>query len=734
MKIRRVLICIFALLWIAAPALASMSVPFCVVPPTGKAAFSPKAHELRDSLQAKMLKRMRQESPKLKVQQALEIKPALGVIRALVLLADFPDTIAKTSVSAVNEKLFSVKTFPTGSFRDYYLENSYGKLDIQGDVVGDPKSRTGWLRMKRDYGYYANNQFGLGEPPRSAKQLVIDAIEAAFKANPNLDPTKYDRDRDGKVDMLIVVHAGGGSEGTTDPSQIWSHHSEINPPIIKNGVAFTNYAIVAEDSNIGIYVHEVGHILGLPDLYGTANSSAGLGFWSLMAAGSNLPNDAKQPTLIGTRPSHLDAWCKMRLGWLEPTEITTNSPNIKLPAVETTPQVIKVPANPMNPLEYWLIETRWADPSNFDQYLPGSGVLIYHVDETRMGNDDRGHPLIAIEEADGNFNLYFPIGHPLSNFGDSTDPFSSKSPKKVFGPRTTPGSINYSGKDSYLVVENFTDPGPEMGFDIRFDYGQGSISGTISTADGKPLPAFTLQLMQGDKVLDNKPTITDNSYVFPSLLEGAYSVSISAEGYIPISRLVPYLGGKNVKVDLVLLPQPDLKPGWNLVGFPMDFGESKASEVFSGGEEAGATVFWYDPSANQYVQNPPMKGGQGYWIYVKDPEKYKITRVGQVADPQAPFAVPIKPGWNLIANPYLVSLPWDLTRFSINSGGETRRFDAAAFTGWVRNFCWIYSPDKGYVKVSPPSPGQTAQSIPAWAAFWLRSNVEGTLLLSLSVQ
>jgi hypothetical protein len=55
------------------------------------------------------------------------------------------------------------------------------------------------------------------------------------------------------------------------------------------------------------------------------------------------------------------------------------------------------------------------------------------------------------------------------------------------------------------VVENFTDPGPEMGFDIRFDYGQGSISGTISTADGKPLPAFTLQLMQGDKVLDNKP-------------------------------------------------------------------------------------------------------------------------------------------------------------------------------------------------------------------------------------
>jgi len=704
---------------------------FCVAPPTGRAALSAEAYELRERLQAEGIERAGR-SVGLKAEQAQIIRPALGTIRALVLVADFPDTVATTAVSAVQDKLFSVGKVQTGSFREYYLENSYGKFDVQGDVIGDPKSRTGWLRMRNEYGYYANNQFGLGDPPRSATQLVVDAIEAAFKANPDLDPTKYDANGDGRVDLLMVVHAGGGSEGTTDPSQIWSHHAFLNTPVVKKGVAFAEYAIMAEDSNVGIYVHEAGHLLGLPDLYGTANSSSGLGYWSLMAAGSNLPRDTKQPLNIGIRPAHLDPWCKMKLGWLEPVVITVNSPKISLPAAEKTPFVIKVPADPLRPEEYFLIENRWADPSNFDQYLPGSGALIYHVDESRRSNDDRGHPLIRVIEADGNFNLLFPMGHPNNNLGDATDPWSSKSPRKIFGPRTSPGSVNYAGRDSHLVVENFSEPGETMLLDIRFDYGQGSITVTLTTPDGQPAPDVTLKLSQGGSVLENKPTVdAEGRYVFGGLLEGPYTVLLSAEGYIPVSKLVPYIGGRDIKVTMPLVAQPTLAVGWNLLGLPMDFGEAKASEVFTGGTDAGSRVFAFDTAAIQYVADPPMRGGQGQWAYVKNPDDFRITQIGALADPDMPFTVNVKTGWNLVGNPFLEPLPWDPTLFAITSERETRRLDAAAATGWARDFVWVYDPAKGYKKITPPAKGAAPQTIPVWGAFWFRSNVDGVLTLAL---
>ncbi|MGQ9523297.1 MAG: M6 family metalloprotease domain-containing protein [Armatimonadota bacterium] len=713
---------------------APSSSNFCIAPPTGTAALSPQAYELRERLQAEGLRRLRERSrsASLKAETAQVIRPALGTIRALVLVADFPDMVATTTVSSLQDKLFSKGTLPTGSFRDYYLENSYGKFDVQGDVIGDPKSRTGWLRLRNEYGYYANNQFGLGDPPHSAKQLIVDAIEAAFKANPDLDPSKYDADGDGRIDMLMVIHAGGGSEGTTDPSQIWSHHASLDVPVVKKGFAFTEYVIMAEDSNIGIYAHEAGHILGLPDLYGTANSSSGLGYWSLMAAGSHLPRDTKQPLNIGTRPGHLDPWCKMKLGWLEPVVITVNSPQIGLPAVEKTPYVIKVPADPLRPEEYFLIENRWADASNFDQYLPGSGALIYHVDESRKSNDDRGRPLIRVIEADGNFNLLFPLGHPNNNLGDATDPWSSKSPRKIFGPRTIPGSVNYSGRDSHLVVENFSASGETMTLDIRFDYGQGSITVTVITADAQPAPDVALKLSQGGTVLDKTPTVDDQGrYVFGGLLEGPYTVLLSAEGYIPVSKLVPYIGGRNINLEMPLVPQPTLTMGWNLLGLPMDFGQAKASEVFTGGAEAGSRVFAYDTAAVQYITDPVMRAGQGQWVFVKNPADFAITQVGTLADPDLPFTVDVKAGWNLVANPFLVPLPWDPTLFTLTSERETRRLDAAAATGWARDFVWIYDPAKGYIKVTPPAKGSSAQTIPVWGAFWFRSSVDGVLSLAL---
>jgi len=703
---------------------------FCVVPPQGRMSRSPDAVALRESLQSAGLKRIMLRTPpsQLKLEKAIPIKPALGSMRALVLLVDFPDTVATLKVSDVQSMLFSDKTFPTGSLKDYYRENSYGKFTLDGDVVGNPNSRNGWLRMPHNYNYYANNNFGLGPAPRNAEQLVMDALDAAVAANPNFDPKRYDSDGDGVADMLVVVHAGPGAEGTLDPTQIWSQRSSLPEPRVIGGVTFSDFAMMAEDNNVAVYAHEMAHVLGLPDLYDTSYSSSGIGVWSVMAAGTDLPTDPKAGA-PGTRPSHFDAWSKIQLGWLIPTTITDNAPSLEIPAAETTPYAIKVPADPVHPEEYFLIENRWADPSNFDQYLPGSGLLIYHVDDSRMSNDDRAHPLVIVEEADAEFGLLLPPGFPGANRGDKGDPWVTG---KTFGPRTRPSSMNYSGTDSHLVVENISAAGQTMTASIRFDRGQGAIAGKVTVVGGGTVSSFTVTLSQGGNPLNNAPTLDGSGgYTFPNLAEGAYTVTVTAKGYIPVSRQIAGLNGTTVRVDFVLSPQPNLPLGWSLLGLPIDFGGAKASQVFAGGADAGAAVYAYDPATGQYSTDPVLQAGRGYWVYVKDPSAFNVNATGQVADPNAPFPIKISKGWNLVGNPFFAALPWSTIAFNVKSGGETRRLDAAAFTGWTRGYGWVYDPVQGYLRLGVNA---DVGSLAPWSGAWFYSNVDGELDVALPSQ
>ena len=64
---------------------------------------------------------------------------------------------------------------------------------------------------------------------------------------------------------------------------------------------------------MGVFAHEYGHDLGLPDLYDTSGGENGTGFWTLMSSGSWI--DTGQDT-TGNAPSHMGAWEKFQLGWL----------------------------------------------------------------------------------------------------------------------------------------------------------------------------------------------------------------------------------------------------------------------------------------------------------------------------------------------------------------------------------------------------------------------------------
>src|SRR4030095_5207923 len=74
-----------------------------------------------------------------------------------------------------------------------------------------------------------------------------------------------------------------------------------------------DYTIQPENGGVGVFAHEFGHDLGLPDLYDPNAGENGTGFWTLMSSGSWASHSKDA---IGDNPVHMGAWEKLALGWL----------------------------------------------------------------------------------------------------------------------------------------------------------------------------------------------------------------------------------------------------------------------------------------------------------------------------------------------------------------------------------------------------------------------------------
>ncbi|UCD16362.1 MAG: M6 family metalloprotease domain-containing protein [Candidatus Zixiibacteriota bacterium] len=389
----------------------------------------------------------------------------VDTVRVLVLLVDFIDNpYTGGPVAAIPENfdsvLFSTGGFnPTGSMTEFFLENSYGKFFIIGDVYG-------WFRMPQTYAYYVGIDHGKGPYPWNSQGLTVDAVAAA---DPTVDFSLYDYSGpdgypDDNVDGLFVVHAGPGYEESGNDDQIHSHMWILGPnQVVKDGVIINRYTCVPEESfssqsisPIGVFCHEYGHFLGLPDLYDVADTtwtSLGLGKWSLMASGNYNGGSL--------RPAHLDAWCKIALGFAVPTEIGANMLEVEIPQVESVPTIYKLWSDgDYSGTEYFLIENR--QQVGFDNALPGRGLLIYHVDDLAGdefgNNNDPAHYHVALEQADGLFQLEY----AQNNAGDGADPFPGLLQKTSFDDKTTPNTRGYGDVTTRTAVWNISVPGSLM--------------------------------------------------------------------------------------------------------------------------------------------------------------------------------------------------------------------------------------------------------------------------------
>jgi len=427
-----------------------------------------------------------------------------GTYKAVVILVQFSDMAADTinhTPAAFADLLFSVGTHPTGSFRDYYREVSRGQFDIDGIV-------TNWITAPRPYSQYANNLGGFGSAPLNAQQLALDAIRAA---DPTVNFNQFDNDGpdgipnsgddDGVVDALFIVHAGPGGEETDQDTDIWSH-KWVTPggPAAVDGIFARHYTMEPERwqnnspwttagnlISVGVFCHEFGHVLGLPDLYDTSGSptaSAGIGEWDVMGYGV-YTHRIGEP--LASHPAHFSAWSKIALGWLQPVWVLQDSLAVPIQPVESGGDVYRLWTNGSEDGEYFLVENR--QPIGFDEGLVRSsiesatspqaahGLLIYHVDTGVFGNSNPAHKMIDVEEAGGvesnqgfGFhgvaNLDLGAGNQgaedvcigqitvTGNRADRHDPWPGALGRTEFSGLTCPNTDSYCGVTSQVGVAN----------------------------------------------------------------------------------------------------------------------------------------------------------------------------------------------------------------------------------------------------------------------------------------
>ena len=409
--------------------------------------------------------------------------PSTGNITIAFIMSGFED---QDFQSDHDQDYFEDIAFASSnSMWDYFDEVSEGALNIEGEVFGP-------YTLDGDAAEYS-----------SGTDFVRDSVEIA-------DDDIYYPD----FDAVIAIHSGPGGESTGDSNDIWSAHwpsITINTDDedengddykVKKITQVPEYQQSGGERNpLGVWCHEFGHELGLPDFYDTDGSSEGSGNWAVMAAGSWGNN--------GETPVYFSAYSRYWLGWEEPELIIDDVKNLVIePASEGGGAYkLPIPGNWSNSKQYFLIENR--QQTNYDAYIPGEGLLIWHIDEEIMDskwssntvNNDEDHKGMDLEEADGNDDL-----DNKANRGDAGDPYTSGS----FSKDTYPNSLAYNGSESGWKIENIQVDGDNIIVDISFL----SKPHAIADADDAVITEGEALQFYGNESWDEDGTIMNYTWSF----------------------------------------------------------------------------------------------------------------------------------------------------------------------------------------------------------------------------
>jgi M6 family metalloprotease-like protein len=268
--------------------------------------------------------------------------PSTGTLRGIILWLDFSDAPATESIPALTEQLV-----PPAQAE--YAAMSYGKFSLHIDAA--PR----WYRLAQPSTYYGLNA---SDGPGRKDQYIADSIQSA---DLDIDFSQYDV-------VYLVASAGASADMTTETDrQAGQPLAVADGKEIRHAVFIGNARLQEPRHGSDGIVHETGHVIGLPDLYGDPTSVGG---WDPMSF--NIMPGAE-----------FMAWQRWKLGWLDPSQIRCVQPGRTVEATLTPLEPaggVKMVVAPLDATRAVVIENR--QPLGYDTRLCDKGVLVYTVEGT----------------------------------------------------------------------------------------------------------------------------------------------------------------------------------------------------------------------------------------------------------------------------------------------------------------------------------------------------------------
>lgn len=409
------------------------------------------------------------------------------------------------------------------TMQNAYKESSYGKVEL---ISIHDMADIGWITLDKPASYYLSqdnpdvwdNENGFA----FIGEMIADLLEIA---DPHIDFSEYAVGDE--VPNMFIVHSGTGAEWSAEPAQIWSHKwtlvsalywgefyrsgyaaADYNRDGIvtqeeldrwldenehlwtKDGVVLDTYGIQPAlggnltgynsatggyDDNlisgpfpaqVGVFAHEFGHVIGLPDFYATNYLSEGVGNYSLMSGGSwtRYPNAIEY---AGNSPIGFDPFSKIFLGWIDPIEVTPEDgvQEITLPPVNegnADNSVVKMEVPGSNGTEYFLFENMQQVGFNKGISMQGDeakGLVIWHVDENVLSLYQT-HGTVVNNVANWNNRRWQTNGVNIQNVGDREIRHYALSVKQADGKYDLERGVNRGDEgDFFRAGDSFTPAG-----------------------------------------------------------------------------------------------------------------------------------------------------------------------------------------------------------------------------------------------------------------------------------
>jgi len=320
--------------------------------------------------------------------------PSSGTVNNLNVFIRFSDQTEFELPRSVYDAKFNYVGEGAYSLRDYFQRVSYGALDYVTHHYPECAMETS-LSYQDPYprSYYMpynaitnpNGYVDSGDRAYREQGMLANAIAAIASQVPS--SLNIDADNDGYVDNVCFVVRG---PHTAWADLLWAHRWVLYyQDAFINGKQVWDYTFQPENHNeVRVLCHEMFHSVGAPDLYHYGfDGITPVGCWDIMESGWG----------------HMGAHMKYKYGqWISNIPVLQTSGYYTLnPLTSAQDNVYRINANGVNN-EYFILEYRKRGSDAYEQFLPGSGLLIYRIRPTLDGNADGPPDEVYIYRPNGN--------------------------------------------------------------------------------------------------------------------------------------------------------------------------------------------------------------------------------------------------------------------------------------------------------------------------------------------